>query len=89
MKKQSMANFGVSLPQVEASSGNRFADLGFRTPDFALAKATLVLRRHQLVAVRRLRRGEFAESLEVNQRRVSALVDGQIERHSIKWFLGC
>jgi predicted XRE-type DNA-binding protein len=77
------ANTAETLPRVEASSGDVFADLGFRRPDLALAKATLVLRIRNLIAERGLTQAKAAKVLGLDQPKLSALVRGQVERYSL------
>ena len=73
----------VTKPQVEASSGNVFADLGVANPELALAKAELVQRIREIIAARRLTQANAAELLGLDQPKVSALVRGRVEGYSM------
>src|SRR5438132_6626217 len=69
--------------QIEAGSGNVFADLNLPNPDMALAKAELVQRIRDLIAERKLTQVKAAKLLGVDQPKVSALVRGRVEGYSI------
>jgi predicted XRE-type DNA-binding protein len=69
--------------EVEASSGNVFADLGVPHPEECLAKAKLVQRIADAIAERRLTQAQAAGILGVDQPKVSALVRGKFEGFSI------
>ena len=73
----------VSKPNVEASGGNVFADLGFANPDLALAKAKLVQRIRGIIAARQLTQTGAAQLLGLDQPKVSALVRGSVEGYSL------
>jgi predicted XRE-type DNA-binding protein len=60
-----------------------FADLGIPNPDLALAKAELVQRIRDLIAVRKLTQAKAAELLGLDQPKVSALVRGRVEGYTI------
>jgi predicted XRE-type DNA-binding protein len=68
--------------EVEASSGNVFADLAVPHADEELAKAELARRICVLLADRKLTRAWAATVLGIDQRRVSALVRGRLEGFS-------
>ncbi len=70
--------------RVEQGSGNVFADLGFVSPDLALAKAKLVQRIRALIAERGLTQVEAAKVLGLDQPKVSALVRGRVAGYSIE-----
>lgn len=69
--------------RVEQGSGNVFADLGFSSPDLALAKAGLVQRIRDLIEERKLTQVKAAKVLGLDQPKVSALVRGRVEGYSI------
>lgn len=73
----------VAKPQVEASSGNVFADLGFANPDLVLAKAELVQRLREIIETRCLTQADAARLLGLDQPKVSALVRGRVEGFSL------
>jgi predicted XRE-type DNA-binding protein len=69
--------------RVEPGSGNVFADLGLPHPSLARAKAELVQRIRTLIADRRLTQVQTVELLGTDQPKVSALVRGRVEGHSL------
>ncbi len=69
--------------EVEASSGNVFADLGLPDPDLALAKAELVNRIRHLIDDRRLTQAKAAELLGLDQPKISALIRGRVSGYSL------
>jgi predicted XRE-type DNA-binding protein len=58
----------------EESSGNVFADLGFKDSEQELLKAKLTLQIHRLVTERGLTQGEAAKLLGTTQPQMSALM---------------
>ena len=70
------------VPQVEASSGNVFADLAVPDAGEALAKAELARRICALLAERKLTQARAAAVLGIDQPKVSALVRGKLEGFS-------
>ena len=70
------------MPQVEASSGNVFADLAVPEAGEALAKAELARRICALLAERKLTQARAAAVLGIDQPKVSALVRGKLEGFS-------
>ncbi len=60
-----------------------FADLNLPNPELALAKAELVQRIRDLIAVRQLTQVKAAKLLGLDQPKVSALVRGRVEGYSI------
>ena len=69
--------------EVQASSGNVFADLGVPNPEECLAKAKLVQRIADAIAERKLTQAQAADILGIDQPKVSALVRGKREGFSI------
>jgi predicted XRE-type DNA-binding protein len=69
--------------EVEASSGNVFADLEVPDPEETLAKAELVSRIGDIIAERKLTQAAAAAILGVDQPKVSALVRGKFAGFSI------
>jgi predicted XRE-type DNA-binding protein len=69
-------------PEVEPSSGNVFADLGFPNPEEELAKADLAIRIAQLIAEQKLTQKKAAALLGIDQPKVSALLRGKLEGFS-------
>jgi predicted XRE-type DNA-binding protein len=70
--------------EVEPSSGNVFADLGFLNPDEELAKADLAILISQLLTERGLTQKQAATLLGVDQPKVSALLRGKLEGFSLE-----
>ena len=64
--------------EVEASSGNVFADIGVAEPEVALAKAELARQIGQIIRARRLKQVAVAKILGVDQGKVSALLRGRL-----------
>jgi predicted XRE-type DNA-binding protein len=64
--------------QVHASSGNVFADLGFEEPEEEYAKATLALRISRIIRQRRWSQARAAQTMGIDQPKVSKLVRGQL-----------
>lgn len=72
---------------VEPSSGNVFADLGFPNPEEELAKADLAIRISQLLGERKLTQKQAASLLGIDQPKVSALLSGKLEGFSTERLL--
>ncbi len=73
---------GAPRHEVEASSGNVFADLGLSRPEEALAKAVLVARICDIIAHRKLTQAKAADILGIDQPKVSALLRGKLDGFS-------
>lgn len=71
-----------SRQNVEASSGNVFADLELPDADAALAKAELARRIGVILAARKLSQTQAAAILRIDQPKVSALIRGRLEGFS-------
>jgi predicted XRE-type DNA-binding protein len=67
---------------VTASSGNVFADLGFAEPEEELTKAQLASRIRQIIKRKRLTQVAAATLMEIDQPKVSALLNGRLENFS-------
>lgn len=67
---------------VEASSGNVFADLELPDADAALAKAELARRICAILAARKLTQAQAAAILGSDQPKVSALIRGKLDGFS-------
>lgn len=63
--------------KIEKSSGNVFADLGFKNPDEMLAKAELTHQIHKVIQERGLKQKDAATLLGLKQPDVSALMNGK------------
>ena len=68
--------------QVEASSGNVFADLGLSNPEVLLARAELVRRIAQIIQKRKLTQADAASLLGIDQPKISALLRGRFQGFS-------
>lgn len=71
------------VAEVERGSGNVFADVGIANPELALAKAELVRRIRDLLAVQKLTQAQAAALLGLDQPKVSALLRGRVEGYTI------
>jgi len=67
---------------VTASSGNVFADLGFAEPEEELTKAQLASHIRQVIKRRRLTQLAAAALMDVDQPKVSALLNGRLANFS-------
>jgi len=67
---------------VEASTGNVFADLEVPDADAALAKAELARRSCAILAARKLTQAQAAAILGIDQPKVSALIRGKLDGFS-------
>ena len=68
--------------EVEASSGNVFADLDVTDADAALAKAELAKRVGAILSARKLTQAQAATVLGIDQPKVSALIRGKLDGFS-------
>jgi predicted XRE-type DNA-binding protein len=71
-------------PGVMASSGNVFADLGARNADEKQTKVRLAVAINQILQGRNVSQTAAARRLEVNQPKVSALANYQLEGFSVE-----
>lgn len=71
-------------PKVTPSTGNVFADLGFRPEEAAhlLIRADLMIQIQKLIAARHIKQREVAHILGVAQPRISDLLRGRIDLFS-------
>ena len=67
---------------VTESSGNVFADLGFHAPEEELTKAQLASHIRQVIMRRRLTQVAAAKLMEIDQPKVSALLNGRLANFS-------
>lgn len=74
-------------PEVEPSSGNVFADLGFPNPEEALLKAELAGRILRCVQERKLTQVRVAALLGIDQPKVSLLLRGRLSGFSTERLL--
>ena len=68
---------GKEKIEVEESSGNVFADLGFPNPERELLKAHLTLEIYKIIKERGLRQAEAGKLLGIKQPHVSTLMSGR------------
>ena len=78
-----MAN-GRNSEAVVRSSGNVFADLGLRNADEKETKVRLAVAIQQIIQARRLSQTAAARLLDVNQPKISALVNYRLDGFSIE-----
>jgi predicted XRE-type DNA-binding protein len=74
----------TDVPEIEDSSGNVFADLGFEDPEGELARANLAIAVAKIIDERGWTEEEAAAALGLDQQDVSAIVDGRLEDYSIE-----
>jgi predicted XRE-type DNA-binding protein len=72
---------------VVRSSGNVFADLGLRDASEKQTKVRLAVAIQQIVQARRLSQTAAAQLLDINQPKVSALVNYHVEGFSVERLL--
>lgn len=77
------------IAQVEASSGNVYADLGFKNPQEMLAKARLVACIADVIAAHDLTQVQAAKLMGLDQPKVSALLKGVLKGFSTDRLLHC
>ena len=82
MKKDERKRNEKAPVDVEASSGNVFADMGLKNPEELLAKAQLVQRICDIIAQRKLTQVRTARLLGIDQPKVSALSRGRLDGFS-------
>lgn len=68
--------------EVEESSGNVFADMGYSNPEEALAKSRLAQRIAELIDEQNLTQIQAAALLGIDQPKVSKLLRGQLREFS-------
>ncbi len=69
------------------SSGNVFADVGLPRPEEALAKAELAQKISIIIRERQLTQAQAAQTLGVDQPKISALTRGRLSGFSIERLL--
>jgi predicted XRE-type DNA-binding protein len=82
---------GMKMAQakVTRSSGNVFADLGFRNPEEELFKAKLVLSLRREIEKANLTQQEAADIMGLKQPDVSKLLKGKIAGFSLERVMAC
>ena len=73
--------------EVTPSSGNVFADLGFKDSDERLAKSMLAIQISQVIKTRRLTQAKAAELCGLSQPKISKLVRGDLYGFSTEQLL--
>jgi len=68
---------------VQASNGNVFADLGLDNSDELLVKAELARKISSIITQQEMTQAEAAKLLEIDQPKVSALVNGKLAGFSV------
>jgi len=87
-KKPSSKAARIPTLQVEAGSGNVYADIGLPNPEMYQAKAHFVRAMRKIIKARRLTRINAAALLKIEPVQLSALLRGQTQRWSIEEFVG-
>jgi predicted XRE-type DNA-binding protein len=75
---------GKNSETVIPSSGNVFADLGLRDADEKQTRVRLAVAINQIIEVRRLSQSAAARLLDINQPKISALVNYRLEGFSVE-----
>lgn len=70
------------LNNIQAGSGNVFADLGLPHADELLAKAQLVSKIGEIIQAKRLTQVQAAKLLGIDQPKVSSLLRGNVDGYS-------
>ena len=70
--------------ELEASSGNVFADLGLADADEHLIKAGLVVKIDRIIRQRHLTQAAAAQLIGIDQPKVSAMLAGQFRGYSVE-----
>src|SRR5260370_4331231 len=78
-----MAN-GKNSEAVVPTSGNVFADLGLGDADQKQARVHLAVAINQIIEARRLSQTAAARVLDINQPKISALVNSRLEGFSVE-----
>jgi predicted XRE-type DNA-binding protein len=81
-----MAN-GRNSESVVRSSGSVFADIGLRDAGEEQTKVRLALAIQQIIEVRRLSQTAAAQLLDINQPKISALVNYKLDGFSVERLL--
>jgi predicted XRE-type DNA-binding protein len=74
--------------QIEESSGNVFADLGFPDAEERLVKATLAIEIGRIIKQRRLTQQAAARFMGIDQPKVSHLLHGHLAGYSTERLIG-
>jgi predicted XRE-type DNA-binding protein len=74
--------------RIKPSSGNVFADLGFKDADERQTKVRLAVALNRILVAMKLSQVKAAERLGVNQPKVSALKNYKLEGFSVERLLG-
>ncbi|MBZ5512375.1 MAG: helix-turn-helix domain-containing protein [Acidobacteriia bacterium] len=74
--------------EIKASSGNVFADLGFKDAEERQTKVKLAVALNRILAAMKLSQVKAAERLGVNQPKVSALKNYKLDGFSVERLLG-
>jgi predicted XRE-type DNA-binding protein len=78
---------GKNSESVEPSSGNVFVDLGLRDADEKQTRVRLAVAINQIIQERSLSQVEAAGLLDINQPKISALVNYKLEGFSVERLL--
>src|SRR5829696_5879200 len=71
-------------PEIEESSGNLYADLGFADPELEQAKADLAREIRSAIDIRGMTQGEAGKLLGVDQADVSRITRGRLGGYSLE-----
>jgi predicted XRE-type DNA-binding protein len=82
VQTKSVKETSKPVREIEASSGNVFADLEVPEADAVLAKAELARRIAGILSARKLTQAKAAALLGIDQPKVSALIHGKLDGFS-------
>ncbi len=68
--------------KIEKSSGNVYADIGISNPDEYHAKAQIAYRIYTIITERKLTQAKAAKLLKIDQPKISALMNGNLDGFS-------
>ncbi|MES2273544.1 MAG: helix-turn-helix transcriptional regulator [Chlamydiota bacterium] len=75
--------------EYEVSSGNVFADFGFKNPKEANAKSDLALLVSAIIKQRKLTQSKAAELMGIDQPKVSKIIRGLLSEFTIERLMNC
>jgi predicted XRE-type DNA-binding protein len=77
------------MTEITRSSGNVFADLGFKDPETHLLKAELVRRIGLLIKASKLSTGEASKTMNMPEPDVADMLRGQFGHMTLDALMGC
>jgi len=74
----------IEKVEITESSGNVYADLGFKNPEEMMAKANLAILISGTIKKRKLKQKKAAELMGIDQPKVSAILRGRLSGFTIE-----